>query len=56
MPQTKYELNKKSIYRWREKNNETQNAIRMRYHYKSKIKDKVWAQVSYEFLDILRER
>jgi len=52
-----YLQNKKSIYNYREKNLDKCKAIRMRSYYKNKIAktSRVWAEIMYEFLDILRE-
>lgn len=50
-----YQQNKKSIYKWRSNNKEQNNIIKLRYYYKRKIDNKLWADIKYEFLDILRE-
>jgi|APCry1669189768_1035252.scaffolds.fasta_scaffold10655_2 hypothetical protein len=58
MPSPSYEQNKKHIYIWRENNKEKHNIQRVRAYYRKKIAtnvSKVWCDIMYEYLDILRE-
>lgn len=49
-----YIQNKKSVQNWNHKNKEKRSLISLRYYYKMKIKNVIWREIMYEFLDILR--
>ena len=53
MPSPSYSQNKEHIYKWVEKNRKQNNTIKLRSYYKMKIKDPIWRDVFYEYLDIL---
>lgn len=53
MPSPTYAQNKPHIYNYIAKNRDRVNVHKLRTYYKSKIADKVWANIKYVFLDIL---